>query len=268
MGMEPVVPLKPTGSPEPSPDGSVVRIAAAGDIHITEANRDEIASAFRKVDDGVDLILLAGDLTTHGEPEQAELLAEAVRGIETPMLAVLGNHDWHVNRPEELTAVLEDGGIHVLDRSWAIQQVGGVEVGIVGAKGHVGGFPGSHLPDFGEPSLRAVYAEATEEVQALDAGLRAVAACPFRIVLLHYAPTTDTLLGEPEPIWAFLGTDRLAPPIVEHAPDLVLHGHAHAGTFEGALGAVPVFNVSVPVMGRDFWVFELSGAEKLSSSIH
>ena len=262
------MPLKPPGAPEPSPDGRTVRIAAAADIHITEANRDAVQRAFRKIDDAADLILLAGDLTTHGEPAQAELLADAVRGVRTPMIAVLGNHDWHVNRVPELTSILEDARIKVLDRGWSIERIGDCEVGVVGAKGHVGGFPGSHLPDFGEPSLRAVYAEATEEVEAVDDGLRAVAACPFRIVLLHYAPSTDTLVGEPEPIWAFLGTDRLASPIVEHGPDLVLHGHAHAGTFAGRVGEVPVFNVSVPVMGRDFWVFELNSAEKLSSSIH
>src|SRR5215212_2465301 len=211
VGSEPLVPLKPPGEPEPCADGRTVRIAAAGDIHITEANRGAVAEAFREIDDGVDLILLAGDLTTHGEPEQAELLAEAVRGVETPIVAVLGNHDWHVNRVPELTAVLEDAGIKVLDRAWSIERIGDYEVGIVGAKGHVGGFPGSHLPDFGEPSLRAVYAEASDEVHAVEDGLRAVAACPFRVVLLHYAPTTETLQGEPEPIWAFLGTDRLAP---------------------------------------------------------
>jgi uncharacterized protein len=268
VGNEPVVPLKPPGEPEPSPDERTVRIAAAGDIHITEANSDAVAHAFAEVDEAADLILLAGDLTTHGEPAQGELLADAIDGIETPIIAVLGNHDWHVNRVPELETILRDAGIHVLDRDWTIERIGDCEVGIVGIKGHVGGFPGSHLPDFGEPSLRAVYAEATDEVDALDAGLRAIAACPIRIVLMHYAPTTETLAGEPEPIWAFLGTDRLAPPIVEHAPDLVLHGHAHAGTFAGHLGEVPVFNVSVPVMGRDFWVFELSTADKLSSSIH
>src|SRR5207247_2306126 len=143
--------------------------------------------------------------------------------------------------------------------TWCVRDV---EVGIVGAKGFVGGFPGSHLPDFGEPSLRAVYAEAGEEVRAIDEGLRAIAACPFRIVLLHYAPTSETLEGEPPAIWAFLGTDRLAGPIREHQPDLVLHGHAHTGRFEGEIDGVPVYNVSVPVMGRDFWVFELSTAER------
>jgi Icc-related predicted phosphoesterase len=262
------MPLKPTGAPEPDPDGRTVRVAAAGDIHVTEANKDALANAFREVDQNVDLILLAGDLTTQGEPEQARIVAEVVAGIATPVIAVLGNHDWHANRAGAFVAILQGAGIEVLDRSWTTKQVGDVDVGIVGVKGHVGGFPGSHLPDFGEPSLRAVYAEATEEVHALDEGLHAIAAAPFRIVLLHYAPTTETLIGEPEPIWAFLGTDRLAPPIIEHAPDLVLHGHAHAGTFEGHIGDVPVHNVSVPVIGRDFWVFELNAADKLSSSIH
>jgi Icc-related predicted phosphoesterase len=262
------MPLKPAGAPEPDPNGRTIRIAAAGDIHITDANRDEVAAAFAEIGPNADLILLAGDLTTHGEPEQGALFAEAVRGVDAPILAVLGNHDWHVNKRDELVAVLEDAGIEVIDRGHVIKQIDDIEVGIVGVKGHVGGFPGCHLPDFGEPDLRAVYAHASEEVHALEDGLQAVAACPLRIALLHYAPTTETLVGEPEPIWAFLGTDRLAPPIVEHAPDLVLHGHAHAGTFEGRLGEVPVFNVSVPVMGRDFWVFELSAAQKLSSSIH
>ena len=93
--------------------------------------------------------------------------------------------------------------------------------------------------------------------------------CPFRIVLMHYAPTTETLVGERETIWTFLGTDRLAPPILEHNPDMVLHGHAHAGTFEGRLGEVPVYNVSVPVLGEDFWVFELAGERRrVPSEIH
>jgi Icc-related predicted phosphoesterase len=85
---------------------------------------------------------------------------------------------------------------------------------------------------------------------------------------MHYAPTPETLHGEPPEIWAFLGTDRMAAPILEHGPDLVLHGHAHAGSFEGAIGDVPVFNVSVPVIGRDFWTFELSGVEKTLTPIH
>ena len=256
------------GQPVPEHEGTTIRVAAAGDVHCSEANRDETIAAFAEIETSADLILLAGDLTTHGEAEQAQVLADACRDLETPVLSVLGNHDWHVDHVPEMVAILEDAGITVLDRSHTICRPRGVEVGIVGVKGHVGGFPGCYLPDFGEPELRTVYRRATEEVEALEAGLKAVETCPLRIVLLHYAPTSETLVGEPEPIWAFLGTDRLAGPIVHHQPDLVLHGHAHAGTFEGRLGDVPVFNVSVPVMKRDFWVFDLTVAEKRASAIH
>jgi Icc-related predicted phosphoesterase len=236
-----------------------IRLAAAGDIHCSEANQAELRVAFVSVDQRVDLVLLAGDLTTYGEPEQAALLADICRPLHVPVHAVLGNHDWHCNQLDELVAVLSDAGVCVLDRGWAMAEVEGASVGIAGTKGFVGGFPDSQLPDFGEPVLRQVYAETTAEVEALAHGLEAIARCDYRIALLHYSPTMTTLGGEPRGIWPFLGTDRLAGPIVEYRPDVVLHGHTHAGSFEGDVGDVPVFNVALPVLGSDFFVFELDG---------
>lgn len=238
-----------------------IRIAAAGDIHCTEASRGRVEQAFASIDGDADLILLAGDLTTYGEPGQAAVLAESVEGLEIPVVAVLGNHDWHSNRQEEIAELLTSAGVTLLERSWTTLDVRGTEVGIAGTKGFVGGFPDSQLPDFGEPLLRQVYAETTAEVRALEQGLKGIAECPVRIVLLHYAPTQTTLEGEPRSIYAFLGTDRLAPPIETHRPDLVLHGHGHAGTFAGSIGDVPVFNVAQPVMRRDFWIFEIEGRD-------
>jgi Icc-related predicted phosphoesterase len=236
---------------------SKISVAAAGDLHCREGHAEEIARAFAALPDKADLVLLAGDLTTVGEPAEARILAEACAPLEIPVLAVLGNHDWHANRTEEVVGVLAEGGVDVLDRDSRVLEVNGIEVGVVGTKGFIGGFPGSHLPDFGEPALRMIYADATAEVKALARGLQHVANCQLRIVLLHYAPTDQTLEGEAPGIRAFLGTDRLAGPIREHEPDLVLHGHAHAGTFEGSVDGVPIYNVSVPLMGRNFWVFEL-----------
>jgi uncharacterized protein len=240
-----------------------VRIAAAGDIHCSEEERLRLENAFMDAERESDLILLAGDLTTYGEPEQAAVLADVARGIRVPVYAVLGNHDWHANRHEELVAALRGGGIHVLERSAEICTVGGVEVGIVGTKGFIGGFTGSLLPDFGEPLLRRVYAETSAEVSGIDRGLQKVSVCPVRIVLLHYSPTTTTIAGEPETIWTFLGSERLAEPIRQHRPDLVLHGHGHRGSFAGAIEDIPVYNVGVPVIGRDFWIFEFDEAGNL-----
>jgi Icc-related predicted phosphoesterase len=234
-----------------------IRVAAAGDIHCAEPLRERITRAFAELRGQVDVVLLAGDLTTHGDPAEAAVLADACRPLELPVYAVLGNHDYHANRCEELVAVLEEAGIVVLQRSFAVHEVGGMELGIVGGKGFVGGFPGAELPDFGEPLLREVYAETTREVEALEAGLEEISGCHRRIVLLHYAPIPETLVGEPETIWAFLGSSRLAQPISAHRPDLVLHGHAHRGSKAGELGPVPVRNVAVHVIGKDFELFEL-----------
>src|SRR5215208_2289622 len=246
-----------------------IRIAAAGDIHLgREGDEERWAEAFAGAGERVDLILLAGDLTTHGEPEQGAMVAEAARAAGVPVLAVLGNHDWHVNRRDELVAALEQGGTDVLEREHRVIEIGDTAVGIAGCKGFGGGFDGAHMPDFGEPLMRAVYAESIAEAQALDDALRAIALCPFRIALLHYAPITATLAGERSDIWPFLGTDRLAAPLREHHPDVVLHGHAHAGSFQGELGGVPVYNVSVQALGDDFWIFELTGAPRVPSEVH
>jgi uncharacterized protein len=263
------MPVHPTNAQPAAPGGSRMRIAAAGDVHYGgDQDRERAHAAFAGLEGRVDLVLLAGDLTTHGKPEQAAIVAEACAPLGVPVVTVLGNHDWHSNRADEVRGALEEGGIVVLDRAHHIVEADGTAVGIAGGKGFVGGFTGSHIPDFGEPLMRQVYAESIAEAEALDANLAAIAMCPFRIALLHYAPTTETLEGERREIWAFLGTDRLASPIQEHAPDLVLHGHAHAGTFEGAIGEVPVYNVSVPVMGEDWWVFELTGAGRAPSELH
>jgi Icc-related predicted phosphoesterase len=235
-----------------------VRVAAVGDVHCRETRREEATAAFANLDARADLLLLAGDLTAHGLVSEGEVLADALRDLDLPVYAVLGNHDWHEGRQTEIRAVLEEAGVTVLEGGHATLELGDLEVGIVGAKGYVGGFPGSHLSDYGEDSLRRVYRETGAEVSALDEGLRTTAACDLRLVVLHYSPTEDTLIGEPEGIWTFLGSDRLAAPIREHGPDLVVHGHAHAGRFEGRVGGVPVYNVSVPVLGRDYHLFEVA----------
>jgi Icc-related predicted phosphoesterase len=236
---------------------TTIRVAAAGDIHAAEALRDHMQKAFATVAEECDLVLLAGDLTTHGLPEQAAVLADVCRPLSVPVIAVLGNHDHHSGVCDDVKAVLEDGGLVVLDRSHTILEIDGTEVGVVGTKGFVGGFPGAEIPDFGEPALRHIYQETTQEVDALERGLEEIAGCHKRIVLLHYAPVEATLVGEPERIWAFLGSGRLAGPIGAHRPDLVVHGHAHRGAPRGSIGPVPVHNVAVHVTGHDFAVFDV-----------
>ncbi len=235
-----------------------VRIAAAGDIHASEDHRERLTSSFSDVRERADVILLAGDLTTFGLPEEAAVLADACRAAAPlPVVAVLGNHDHHGGRSAEVMSALGDGGVHVLERSHVILDVAGIEVGVAGTKGFVGGFEGAEIPDFGEPLLRDMYAETGREVEALAQGLEAIAGCQRRLVLLHYAPTDATVTGEPPGIWAFLGSRRLAGPIGAHRPDAVFHGHAHHGTAHACIGEVPVWNVARQVTDQDFALIEV-----------
>ena len=236
---------------------TTLRVAASGDIHAVEELGERLARVFAGVAEEVDLVLLAGDLTTHGLPEQAAILAAACDGVGVPVIAVLGNHDYHSGQAEDVEEALRAGGITVLDRAHVILELDDLDIGIVGTKGFVGGFEGAEIPDFGEPALRQIYQETSLEVEALEQGLEAIAGCHKRIVLLHYAPITETIVGEPESIWAFLGSGRLAGPIGMHRPDLVVHGHAHHGAARGSIGTVPVYNVAVHVTGEDFATFEI-----------
>ncbi|HEX3807586.1 MAG TPA: metallophosphoesterase [Gaiellaceae bacterium] len=241
--------------------GKTIRVAAAGDIHASAADGDRVIEAFRRVEEQADLVLLAGDLTQHGQVDEVCVVADACRDLEVPVVAVLGNHDWHSDRPADLVRALAEAGVVVLDRSHTILPVKGVSVGVAGVKGFVGGF-GNQWANFGEPIFREAYAETTRDVDGLERGLAAIEPCAVRIALLHYSPAEATLAGEPERLWLVLGADRLAGPIRQHRPDLVVHGHAHHGSFEGEVDGVPVYNVAVHVMGREFWVFELDAEQR------
>ena len=200
-----------------------------------------------------DLVLLAGDLTTHGEPEQAARARRRVpRRSTLPVFAVLGNHDYHANRSDEVIAVLEEAGVMVLAARLAVPRSAGSRSASSAPRGSSAA---SRAPSCRTSASRCC-ARSTPRRRARSRrsrrGLEAIAGCHRRIVLLHYAPILETLEGEPETIWAFLGSAGSPRPIGAHRPDLVLHGHAHRGTFAGELGPVPVRNVAVHVIGKDF----------------
>src|SRR3954471_2911653 len=158
-GIRGPMPIVSDGKPA-APDEGRIRVAAAGDIHCgREGDLERWSAAFGTLESRVDVVLLAGDLTTHGEPEQAAIVAQAAGPLRVPVLTVLGNHDWHANRAGEITAALAEGGVPVLDSEHRLLGMGGPGLGVAGAKGLVGGYPGTHIPEWGEPLLRQLYAE-------------------------------------------------------------------------------------------------------------
>ena len=231
----------------------VVRLAAVGDFHCGEEDAGRYREAFARVNDEADVLLLAGDLTRRGTPAEFRVVAAELADVRIPVLTVLGNHDHESHQEDEGLAILRERGIHILDgEPFELNE----QVGFAGVKGFMGGFGRWTLTAFGEAETKAFVGTTLEEVQRLEFALRRLPT-PVRVVLLHYAPISDTVVGEPEQIFPFLGNDRLVEPIDRFKAAVVFHGHAHHGTFRGTTpGGVPVFNVS-HVLLRDQKVGEM-----------
>lgn len=238
---------------------TTVRIAALGDLHFGKASQGAFQQLFAQISEQADVLLLCGDFTDYGLPDEARGLVKEITGsLRIPVLAVLGNHDYHSGKQDEITAILNDAGLLVLDGD-AHDVLG---VGFAGVKGFGGGFGPRALGPWGEEIFKRFVHEAVEEALKLESALARLRT-PHRIVLVHYSPIQETVEGEPLEIFPFLGSSRLEEPINRYHVSAVFHGHAHRGRPEGHTATgVPVYNVSLPLMTRltperPFFLFEL-----------
>lgn len=225
-----------------------VRIAAVGDLHCSKTPESTLQALFTDIGRQADVLLLVGDLTDYGRPEEGRLLAKLLKGLTLPMLAVLGNHDFESGAQKELVEVLGDAGLKVLDGDSC--EIHGI--GFVGVKGFAGGFGARALQPWGEEVIKRWVHEAVEESLKLESALARLCT-PDKIVLLHYAPIRDTVEGEPAEIMPFLGSSRLEEPLNRYPVTAVFHGHAHHGCPEGRTrDGVPVYNVAMPLLQHTF----------------
>jgi Icc-related predicted phosphoesterase len=221
-----------------------VRIAAIADIHVGTAPNPAFQSLLTHVSGAADVLLICGDLTHHGQPEEAELVAAELGRLQMPVLAVLGNHDCHSDQEGEVRRILKSAGIQVLDGQGA--EVKGI--GFAGVKGFATGFGRRVLEPWGEGLIKQFVHEAVNEALKLESALASLST-PQRIAMLHYAPVTDTVQGEPLEIYPFLGSSRFEEPLNRYAVTAAFHGHAHHGQPEGRTSqGIPVYNVSMPLL--------------------
>ena len=225
--------------------GRPFRIAAVGDLHYGGADsRGSFAPLFDAVNRDADVFAILGDLTTHGRIEQIEAFAEELRAVQVPMVGVLGNHDYEQGDPELIKQILSDAGVRILDGDHVVIE----GIGFAGTKGFAGGFGRGSLAPFGEPLIKEFVQHAIDEQLKLENGLRALTT-EVKVALLHYAPCVETVLGEPEVIWPFLGSSRLLQPLETLDVDVCFHGHAHHGTRSAITGGgLAVFNVALPLL--------------------
>jgi Icc-related predicted phosphoesterase len=235
----------------------VIRVAAVADVHF---GVDAIGTWRPELDavcDEADVLVIAGDLTRVGMPEEAEALVAELEGITLPIVTVLGNHDFHADCEKEITRVLESSGVHVLEGSALELDLDGGRLGVAGVKGFGLGFPGAEASDFGEPEMKAYVRHAHDAADRLRDGLTSLAT-DHTVAVMHYSPVEATLDGERREIWPFLGSHLLADAVDEFDVDLVVHGHAHAGTEHGTTpGGTPVRNVAQSVIRSAFRVYEV-----------
>src|SRR5262245_3181500 len=225
-----------------------VRVAAVGDLHCTRTSQGAFQPLLAAIREAADVLLLAGDLTDYGLPEEAQTLARELNTVRIPVVGVLGNHDRESGREGEVRQVLTEAGTIVLDGD--ATEVKGV--GIAGVTGFGGGFGKHALAPWGEPVIKQFVHAAVEEALKLEKALARLRT-PSLIALMHYSPVQSTVNGEPLEIYPFLGSSRLEEPLGRYPVSLVFHGHAHRGQPEGTTSnGAPVYNVSMPLLTRAF----------------
>jgi Icc-related predicted phosphoesterase len=230
-----------------------------GDVHFAEDSRGRLRPYWQRLDEHADVLLLAGDLTNLGNMWQALALADELRDLPVPVIAVLGNHDYHAGQPAQVRRALERVGVTVLEGETTTLSLNGETLAIAGIKGFGGGFPGACGHAFGEPEMKAFMYVTERCAETLETCLRGLRG-DHRIALLHYAPVKDTLAGERLEIYPFLGSYRLAEALDHAGADLAIDGHAHHGAEKGVTTrGIPVRNAAMPLIKRPYVVYELEG---------
>ena len=224
-----------------------LRIAAVGDLHVTKTGQGKFQAMLTQIGTSADVLLLCGDFTDYGLPEEAHVLARDLNlYVKIPVIAVLGNHDFEGGKQDEIRDILTDAGVRVLDGE--VAEVEGV--GFAGVKGFCGGFGRGALGPWGEHAIKVFVQEAVDEALKLEAALARLRT-QRRVAVLHYSPIRTTVEGEPIEIFPFLGSSRLEEPINRYRVSAVFHGHAHRGSPEGRTATgVPVYNVALPLLAR------------------
>jgi Icc-related predicted phosphoesterase len=242
----------------------VIRVAAVGDVHYDRHPRPEMREHFRNLNGRADLFLIAGDLTQSGSLEEAQALAADLTPVKIPVVIVLGNHDYHQDRQQEMISLFRSHGFHALEGESVVFDIRGKTVGISGLKGFGGGFFGACATEFGEREMKAFAHEAKTQAEILRSELAELRS-HYKFALLHFSPIEATLLGERREIYPFLGNYLLAEAMDQVGIDGAFHGHAHHGVERGQTrSGIPVRNVALPVIRHSYNIYHFaeSASEK------
>jgi uncharacterized protein len=191
-----------------------MKILAATDVHShTDAFAQILADA-----GPVDLVLLGGDLTNFGSPDDAQAIVRLAGSKGARVLAVAGNCD-----SPQIDARLAELGVSLFRRGLTVESVGFVGL--------------SAMP----PWVRTMYHFSEAELaDALETGRLQVASAPRLVVLSHAPPhgTRADRLGHGR----HAGSTALREFVDRVQPELVVCGHIHEARGIDELGPTTIVN--------------------------
>ena len=208
-----------------------MKIAYVVDVH---DRFDAVPSAIEKLG-AVDLLLIGGDITTGGTPDEAAQAVEDWRSLAPRLLALAGNMDSAAidARLAELSVALDSRGFTF---------------------GDVGVFGVSAAP---RSPLHTPYELADDELaRRIEEGFRAVKDCRVKIFCPH-APPRDTAC-DVLPSGEHAGSAVIRAFIERAQPDLTLCGHIHEARGTDGIGTTQIVNPG-PARAGHYALVEVDG---------
>jgi len=200
-----------------------MRVAYMVDVH----NRFEAVPDALRTIGGVDVLLIGGDITTGGTPDDVERALESWRPLAPQLLAVAGNMD-----SPAIDARLAELGVSLDGRGVVVDGVG---------------FFGVSAAPFSP--LHTPYELADDELERrMERGAAAVADAPVKIFCPH-APPKDTACdrlrnGE------HVGSAAVRSFVERAQPEVVLCGHIHESRGEDTIGGSEIVNPGPAAAGH------------------
>ncbi|MHA1144068.1 MAG: metallophosphoesterase family protein [Candidatus Helarchaeota archaeon] len=221
-----------------------ILVGAISDVHAPKylpLYQQAIKRAASKLQN-CDLLLLAGDMILKGDINEVPLVMKPLEKLRSPIIAVFGNEEYDPLW-EEIEAIAGER-ISFLNDESTILEIKNKTIGIVGSKGVL------DRPTWWQqkniPGIHETYSNRIEMIQKLLKQLDA----DIKILLLHYPPTYKTVVGERPGTYPYIGSKKMGRSVFKEKIDVVVHGHAHLGKKFAFEGAVPIYNVALPLRKR------------------
>jgi Icc-related predicted phosphoesterase len=223
----------------------MVKILAVADVH-SPRYLEEFVKALAQ-NEPPDVFLFAGDMINRGNAEEyANILdtVETALGDSFPIIGCFGNEEYNEVHKEIMSIV--GSRMIFLDEKSHVIETNNLKIGIVGTQGSLDKATSWQRRNI--PSVKGVFERRAKRAASLLKKIKDKV--DHRILLMHYSPCLETCEGEDSKAFSWLGSRKFYRVVVEHQPDLVIHGHVHNSTrHEVKIGSAVVRNVALPAVG-------------------